>query len=154
YRHHSGAEALVRMMMLAAGLNDLRIEERGARRDRNLRNAGEPRAPVRNQRTGKKLQVSAVRERKILRLYGVVGITGVNLGCRLRWQMRLRGGSKRDFEGEPISLQHAGRRGDHKPPRQLRHSLVAVQHALGHVRYTAIEVGQNRPVAAFLKAKS
>jgi hypothetical protein len=92
-------------MMFAAGLNDLRKEQRGRWSDRDLRVADEPRLPMRDHGIGKEFQVGIVGERDALCLCRVVGIHGVYLGCRLRGDVRLRARTKRDVERKPITLQ-------------------------------------------------
>ena len=43
-------------------------------------------------------------------------------------------GPERHLERQPVALQHAARRRDHKQPRQVRHRWLRGQHALRHVR--------------------
>ena len=61
-REQRGAEGLVRVMVLAPGLDDLRVEERRGRRDRDPRVGDEAGLAVRDQRLRHELEVGAVGE--------------------------------------------------------------------------------------------
>ena len=68
HRHHVSAEALVRMMMFSARLDDLRIEKRRGRSDGDPCITDEPSAPMRDHGIGKKLQICIVGKREVLRV--------------------------------------------------------------------------------------
>ena len=78
----------------------------------------------------------------------------MDLGCRLRGDVRLRARTERDVESEPVSLQQAARGGDQEHVGQVRHFLVAIQRALRHVRRAAFKVRQDRLATAVLEAKT
>ena len=130
--------------MLSARMDDLRKEKRRGRSDGDSRVADEARAPMRDHGIGKKLQICIVGKRDGLRLRRVVGIHRVDLGCRLRGDVRLRAGAERDVESKPVSLQQAAGGRDQEHAGQVRHLLVAIQRALRHVGRTALEVRQDR----------
>ena len=88
---------------------------------------------MRDDRIGQKLQVGFVRKRDGLGLRRIVGIHRVNLGGRLRGDMRLCARTERHVEGESISLQQTSRGGDQEHGRQVWHRLVAIERTLHHV---------------------
>src|SRR5262245_61140856 len=60
---------------------------------------------------------------------------------------------ERDFDREPVALQHAAGRGDHEEPCEVRQRRVRVQRALRQVRRTAIEVRKDGALAATFEAE-
>ncbi len=153
-RQQRRAEALVRVMVPATRLHDLGAEHRRGRVDGDPGLAREPRLAVRDQRIGEVLEIRALAELEGLRLLRVVGVHRVDLGRRLRGDVRSRARSERHVERQPIALQHAARRGDHEQPRHVRERVVAMQRALRKAGRARLEIGQDRASVPALEAQA
>ena len=141
-------------MVFAPRLNDFRIEQRSAGGDHDPGIGGKARAAMRNDRIGQKLQIGIFLKREKLRLHCVVDVHRVDLGRRLRGEVRSRIRSERDFQSQAITLQHATGRVDHEQPGHVRERLVAMQCALREIRGTRVEIGEDRAIAAALESEA
>ena len=141
-------------MVLASRLHDLGTEHRGGRVDDDPGVVGEPRLAVRDQRIGKELEVGALAQRERLGLVRVVGVHRVDLGRRLRGDVRPRARSERHVQRQAIALQHAAAGRDHEQPRHVRERVVAMQRALREKRRARLEIGQDRASVAVLEPQA
>src|SRR5262249_36624023 len=120
----------------------------------DLRVADEPRLPMRDHGIGKEFQVGIVGERDELCLCRVIGVHGVNLGRRLRGDVRLRARTKRDIERKTVALQQASGRGDQEHAGETRHFRIAIQRALNHIWCAALQVLQDCLLVPPLEAET
>ena len=91
------------------------------RSDGDLCVADKPCVPVRDHGVGKELQVRVIGKRNSLALRRIIGVHRMDLGCRLRGDVRLRARTKGDVQSEPVSLQQAARGGDQEHVGQAWH---------------------------------